>query len=85
MFTDIAMALKTAEERPYGPPVSGDEKIVAGNACKQICGGDAAKAISLWKMIQADLGYVPRAAAVALIRASNPDAIIPDVEAPEPS
>lgn len=81
-FRQVANTLERHDNEPHGPAVVGDERQIAGDACKQLCGGDADKARSLWKLIAEDLGYMPRAAAVALIRASTAESLIPDVEAP---
>lgn len=83
-FRQIADALQAIEEHPYGPPVKADEKQLAGDACKLLCAGNADKARSLWKLLVQDLGgYMPRAAAVALIRASRTEHLVPDAQAPE--
>lgn len=90
----VGMGAVSAEEvsdpqsdpaHPYGP--SYDAKIGkdAGAACVRLAGGEPQKGVALWKLIVGELGgYMPQAAAVALIRAANPDNIVPDVEAPEP-
>lgn len=86
IFQHVTDVLQNAQERPHGPATSGDEKKIAGNACLDLCGGDADKARTMWKLIAKDLGgYLPHAAAVALIRASSPTNLVPDVEAPEVS
>lgn len=82
-FRQIADTLEHHDTEPYGPAVRGDERKIAGDACKQLCGGDADKARSLWLLIQEDLGYMPRSAAVALIRASSAEQLVPDVQEPE--
>lgn len=84
-FRQVSDTLEQHEREPHGPAVRGDERQVAGDACKRLCAGDADKARSLWLLIQQDLGYMPRSAAVALIRASGAEGLIPDVTAPEPS
>ena len=81
-FYQVAYGLERLEKRPHGPEPDPDTKRVAGEACIQFCGGDHDRARSLWKLIQDDLGYMPRAACVALIRASSAENLVPDVEAP---
>jgi hypothetical protein len=49
----------------------------------RLCRGNHDQARSLWKVVVQELGYMPLAAAVTLIRASKADELEPDVEAPE--
>jgi hypothetical protein len=73
-----------SEDLPYGPKY--DEAIgkAAGNACVLLAGGDPQKGVTLWKMIAEDLGgYLPQAAAVALIHAADTGTLVADVQAPE--
>jgi|SRR5581483_11355091 len=86
-FREVADALEELEQHPHGPPVSWDndlERKVAGNACVQLAGGDRDKGIALWREVEQDHGgYVPAAAAKALIRASRAtELVVPDA-APE--
>jgi hypothetical protein len=76
-------ALTDTLERPYGPPAAGETRQVAGNAMVTLCDGDQDRARTLWKLIQEDLGYMPHAVCVALIRASSTENLVPDVTAPE--
>jgi hypothetical protein len=77
--------LERAQSQPYGPPATADDEKVAKQACMHFCGGDRDKAISLWKLIEGELGYVPHAACVALYRAAFTENLVPHVEAPVPS
>ena len=73
-------------DHPYGPPADPSTVPAAKNACVELCGGDAAKAASLWELIKYDnAGYIPLVAATTLIRAAVADTTIPDVQAPDPS
>lgn len=79
-------ALDRQHDHPYGPPGDDSDRRTAGGACIDLCGGDRDKAIVLWREIERDLGgYVPRAAQVALIRASRARDLIVPGEAPEVS
>lgn len=70
------------EQHPHGPEVQGDTKRVAGSAAIELCRGDRDKARTLYKQIMQDCGgYMPVAAAMALIRATSSN-LVPDVEAP---
>lgn len=83
-FRQIADALDAMEERPYGPEVDGEEDTNAKHACVQLAGGEVDQGRALWKTIEHDCGeYVPRAAALALIRAASATMLMPDVVAPE--
>lgn len=76
--------LEKQAAHPYGPAATGDTRVVAGNACVALLKGDSDRARSLWKQITEDCGgYMPFAAADALIRAQAAGALTPDVEAPE--
>lgn len=56
----------------YGPEVPADLAAVAGEAIVKLCGGDKDAGIALWKRIRAELeGYMPAAAAIALIAAAK--------------
>lgn len=81
----LRQLLETLEEQvehPYGPEVSPDDRSQAGQALLSIV-GDADQARTAWRLIVADSGgYFPRAAAVALIRASSTN-LVPDVEPAE--
>ena len=69
---------------PHGPVVEGSLRAEAGQACVKLAGSQD-KGRTLWKLIAADYGYMPEAAATALVRASNVTNLVPDVEAPEPT
>ncbi len=72
---------------PYGPKYDEGIGKVAGEACVALAGGDPQAGIALWKAIAADLGgYMPQAAAVALIDAATSQNRDPgDFEAPDPT
>lgn len=78
-------ALSDARAHPHGPPAAGDIRQAAGDACVRLCDGDQDQARTLWKLVAADLGYMPQAAAQALVRAAATTNLVPDVEPPEPS
>jgi hypothetical protein len=84
VLSTAAETLKRVQEQPYGPAAAGDTRTVAGQACVLFAEGDTEKARALWRQIAGDLGgYMPSAAAIALIRASRAkDIVLPD-EAPE--
>jgi hypothetical protein len=69
---------------PYGPEVIAAVRPSAAQACVKIA-GNPDQGIALWKVIARELGYMPQAAAVALIAAANTSNLVPDVEAPDPS
>jgi hypothetical protein len=75
--------LEKHAKHPYGLEADGQTRKVAGNACVELLKGDNDRARALWKQITEDFGYMPYAAAVALIRAQTAGALTPDVEAPE--
>lgn len=88
-MTDLPQVLRTAadvlEDRiqhEHGIPASGETRVTAGQACVKLCGGDQDRARTLWKWITQELGYMPLAAAVALIRASTTENLVPDIEPP---
>ena len=82
---EIADALDTLQDRPHGPPVTGGLRDRAGEACVTLCDGDPDRGRTLWKLIAQDCGgYLPVAAARALIWASKTTNLVPDVEAPVP-
>jgi hypothetical protein len=73
------------DAHPMGPeydkPVIG---AVTGAACVQLCGGDKQKGIALFKIVRDDCGgYMPQAAALALIHAADTTNVVPDVT-PDP-
>jgi hypothetical protein len=84
-FKSVADALQDRVEHPYGIPAAPEMQKLAGEALVKFCGGDHDQARSLWKLIVADLGYMPHAVAFALTRASQTANLVPDVEAPVPS
>ncbi len=58
----------------YGPVVSGELKQAATQAAIKVCGGDLEQAKKLWASIQTELdGYMPEAAARALLLAAGSD------------
>lgn len=68
---------------PFGPPANPELRSLAGQACVRLCDGDPDRARALWRLIAADLGgYMPSAAASALLRASDTSNLVADVEAP---
>lgn len=82
-FRHVADRLEQADKHPYGPEHTPDERPIVAESCVVLCGGDHDRARSLWKQIAIDCGgYMPHAAACALIRASHAYSLIPDVEAP---
>ena len=85
LFRAAVHALEQIDRLPHGIPVTGDTRKIAGEACVQLCGGNQDQARSLWKLVANDCGgYMPHAAAAALIRATATSNLVPDVEAPEP-
>lgn len=84
IFRGALEAIEAQRTHPHGAPATGDDAKVAGNALIALCGGDRDKARTLWKVIASDLGYMPHAACVALVRAANTDNLVADVQAPEP-
>jgi hypothetical protein len=82
----IIAARETFDDRikhEHGIPASGETRVTAGHACVQLCAGDADRARTLWKLIVEELGYMPLAAAVALIRASKTENLTPDIPEPD--
>ena len=58
----------------HGPVVSGELKQAATQAAVRVCGGDLEQAKTLWATIQTELGgYMPEAAARALLLAAESD------------
>ena len=58
----------------HGPVVSGELKQAATQAAIRVCGGDLEQAKKLWASIQTELGgYMPEAAARALLLAAESD------------
>lgn len=58
----------------HGPVVSGELKQAATQAAIRVCGGDLEQAKKLWASIQTELGgYMPEAAARALLLAAGSD------------
>ena len=49
----------------------------------RLCNGDQDKGRTLWKLIVSDIGYMPHAAGVALIQASDTSNHVPDNEPPD--
>jgi hypothetical protein len=89
-MTDLQRALQEAAllidehaKHPYGPPASEDDRTAAGLACVKLCRGNQNEARTLWKLIANDLGYMPHAAAVALMYASGTDNLVPDIPEPD--
>ncbi len=57
---------------PYGPGMPEELSASTGDAVMKLCGGDKDAGIVLWKAIRGSLeGYMPQAAAVALIAAAK--------------
>ena len=83
LFRTAADALQEAEERPYGRKATHEEKELIFDALIALCKDDEAKARAFWKLIVADLGYMPWVIGWTLIRASDTSNLVPDVEAPE--
>lgn len=82
----LTSIVETQLTQPYGPNYSADEAKATGDACVKLCRGDQDQARTLWKLVTRDLnGYMPHAAAVALVWAANTENLVPDVEAPDPS
>jgi hypothetical protein len=89
-MTELPEALRTAAEmlvehaaHPHGFPVEGNTRVKAGEACVRLCRGNQDKGRTLWKRFVADWGYMPHAAAVALIYAANTDNLVPDIPEPD--
>jgi hypothetical protein len=82
-YHDAIDALQRAMSHPHGAPVIGDARDEAGKACVALCHGDQDKARTLWKLVTEPLGYMPEAAAFALVRASKTDNLVPDIPAPD--
>jgi hypothetical protein len=55
----------------HGPVVAGELKQAATQAAIRLCGGEPARAKALWEKIQDALGYMPEAAAQALLVAAQ--------------
>lgn len=83
-FQHVATTLQWVKDHPHGPEASPEDRQVAGQACVQLCDGDQDRARTLWKLIAEDCGgYMPRSAALTLIRAARTGNLVPDVEPPE--
>lgn len=89
-MTDLPQVLRTAadvlEDRmrhEHGIPATGETRTKAGDACVKLCNGDQDRARTLWTLIRDELGYMPLAAAVALIRASKTENLVPDIPEPD--
>ena len=81
----LTRIIHESQDHPLGPEVDEDSRTAAGAACVQLC-DSTAQARTLWKLVVDDCGgYMPQAAARALIRAATTDNLVPDVEAPDPS
>ena len=66
---------ETAAGAGHGPVVAGELKQAATRAAIELCGGDVDRAGTLWATVQAELGgYMPEAAARALLLAAETDA-----------
>lgn len=83
VILEAADALERATKYPHGIPAAAETRLTAGQACVRLCDGDQDKARTLWKLVTQELGYMPFAAAVALIRASKTENLLPDIEAPD--
>lgn len=69
---------------PFGPEYDKAIGKEAGAACVALCDGNTTRGVALWKRIMADLGgYMPQAAAVALINSADPPPLEDSVETPE--
>jgi len=82
---ELTRILENHEKYPHGPPVTPDTANVAGHACVKLCDGDRDRGRTLWRIVAEKYGYMPDAAAFALIKASDTTNVIPDVTAPDPS
>ena len=73
-------------EHPLGPEYNRELMGRAvGGACVKLCANDSQKGMALFKLIAKDCGgYMPQAAAFAVIRAADTENVVPDVQAPEP-
>lgn len=90
-----AAASAPSDALPHGPDVRGNAELRknAAQSCVRLArtsDDDAetakAKGIGLWKLVGHRCGgYVPVAAALALVAAANTENLVPDVEAPDPS
>ena len=74
----VGMGAVSAEEMPdpslpqLGQPMDASLKAVVGDACVQICGGDLEQGKALFFAVKKDCdGYLPQAAALALIDAAE--------------
>lgn len=83
-FKTIAAILEDSFRQPHGTPASPDDVKVAKHACVKLCGGNTQFAGTLWAEIEGKLGYMPHAAAVALVHASDTTNLVPHIEAPVP-
>jgi hypothetical protein len=79
-----AASQRKASVPPYGRPYDKARAKDIGTSCRALCDGDADKAKLLYKVVSDDCGgYMPEAAAIALIRAANAGMLFPEVKAPE--
>lgn len=76
----LADSLEESAHFPYGPEVAYDQRAQVDDSLRRLCGGDEAAGKALGKLIRAEFGYMPHAAAIALVRASRTENIVPDVE-----
>lgn len=83
MLGDLMLVVRQSVDQPHGRPPDPETRKLAGDACVALCDGDKDKARTLWKLIADRLGYMPEAAAVALIYATKTN-LVPDVEGPVP-
>jgi hypothetical protein len=82
-YHDAIYALQCAMSHPHGAPATDADRRYAGEACVNLCGGNQDQARTLWKLIVEDLGYMPYAAARALLRAAHTGNLVPDIEPPD--
>lgn len=94
VFTQDAEDSPAAADQPAVSPMGEkypeDMGAMVGAACVQLAGGDRQSGVDLWKRVGADCGgYVPHAAALALIAAAEAAVVaangVPDIKAPDPS
>lgn len=82
---ELRKAADTLDQFPFGPPIQAEHMAGAGEACVRLCEGDPDRGRTLWRLVVDDCGgYMPAAAALALIRGSMTVNIVPDVSAPDP-
>jgi hypothetical protein len=80
---ELADAVEEAKKHPHGAAATDDDRRSAGEACVKLCGNNQDQARTLWKLIVEDLGYMPRAAARALLRAAHTENLLPDIPPPD--